>query len=160
MQLLLIHAAAVPSLLEKSDLLEQFPSNAMQSAVAKTCAGFEQVFSALLQWEKSQSNQETGLPYWTRSTQSTTSFGPKPSGTTHVSLWFPNILLTNGFTYLWTFQVICRTESAKFRSRLCNGACELLEINSELFCKLFKGSQSLTSRPRSVRVWNINCRMR
>lgn len=139
MQTLLSHAAVIPSLLEKSDLLGRFPADVTQSTVAETYSGFEQVFYALLQWEKSQSNQENGILYWTKSTRSTTGFGPGPSSTPYVSLWFPNILLANAFTHLWTFQVICLRERAKFISRLSSGAYESVAMNSELPCTIFNG---------------------
>jgi hypothetical protein len=129
MQILLSYAAVVPSLLEKSDLVEINSPHIALPTIDDICAGFEEVLCTLLQWESTQVEVELGKPYWEKSSTGTSTASHSSSPST--LLWFPNILFANAFTHLWTFQIICLTELGKLRARRSD-ACGLLSRESSL----------------------------
>jgi hypothetical protein len=122
MQVLLSHAASIPSLLEKVDRWTQVPCEATQSTVNQAYGAFKQVLANLQQWEESQKEQRNGPLYWPKSMGGKDGPYSTSGGMFDISLWFLDIPVANAFTHFWTFQIICLVHIAKLESQFSDWA--------------------------------------
>lgn len=104
-QALLNHAALIPALLERFDILMRCSLATGQHAAYGISWSFGNVLKQLDQWEQSYRLTIQGSPYWPTPPQPASHCFSKDIS--QESLWFPDLFVANAFTHLWALQVVC-----------------------------------------------------
>ncbi|KAH8649276.1 hypothetical protein BX600DRAFT_474857 [Xylariales sp. PMI_506] len=118
LQTLLNHAALIPSLLERFDMLIHTPSEANRRDALDLWTSFGEVLKLLDTWEQSYRQGIQRPHHWLQASQNTSHSFLGGSE----SIWYQSIFAANGFTHLWAFRILCTMHRSKLESRYLNMA--------------------------------------
>lgn len=105
MQSLLNHAARVPSLMMRFDVIIKHQTESNLPVACEILNSFCIVLKLLHDWEQSYRPRIQDPPYWL--TESRNLSHSLVGDISKYSLWFPNLFVANVFTHLWALQIIC-----------------------------------------------------
>ncbi|KAH8803470.1 hypothetical protein F5884DRAFT_712250 [Xylogone sp. PMI_703] len=111
------HAAGIPSLLEKFDILMESPSSGGSTTARHIWSKFSRTLDTLESWEQ-QYQLDTSRPlYWAEPSPMADNWHSTSVHEPGSRVWFQNIIIANALTYLWALRIICITHKERIESR-------------------------------------------
>jgi hypothetical protein len=113
MQSLLSQAARIPALLQRNDILLDDNCDASAFEYMEMLQSFLDILDGFEAWESWLREEFDAPTYWQHTSGPSTKTNP---GHCDLALWFPNVTMSNVYTHLWAFSIVCLTEIQRLRS--------------------------------------------